>query len=293
MPALPPVADIDDEWGADHVGAEWSASPDAPDPEPVPERRPMARPVVSPDDAEGVAAVRTVWMLVGAAGLAVVGIVAVLLSGILVPDSEERGAGAGTDNPAIVPSGPAAVGPASGADVTAYAASAVENLAAADGTRVAVVSLTSYRSAESVDAVLASGGEVEVLGRLVAAPGGFPELVTGDLSAWADEERATAQAERDEIARILPTVEAGSEFIPAYEEDIRRYDALLAGLDPAGELVFGVVVRAPVGVLRGLVAQAELRLVDVGRTDFFDADGDYRGIRPEETTTAGTPRTRP
>ena len=116
------------------------------------------------------------------------------------------------------------------------------------------------------------------------------------IAEWLVDTRTSLQAERDEIAALLPTIEDPDDpFIATYTEDLARLDAQLAGLDPAGDLVFGLDVRGSADALRALATRPEVRLLDVGGGDGADPDdlATYRGLRPEETTTAGTPPARP
>ncbi|MGH9139198.1 MAG: hypothetical protein ACRD0G_19490, partial [Acidimicrobiales bacterium] len=166
-------------------------------------------------------------------------------------------------------------------------------LAAADGDRIGVVSLTSYRTAADADEIVAAGRGLDVMARLVAVPGSAPEVASGELEAWIESRRAPLQAERDELAEILPTVDEGSEFIPVYQADIDRLDTMLGQLSVDGELVFALVVRGPADALRALTAQAEVRLVDVGLDDEFRGGASYTGLRPEELDLAGSPDQRP
>lgn len=266
------LRDDPDEWGDDEEqGAEWSA-----------------------ESAAHAAAVRTVWLAIGALGLLVVGVIALALGGVV--DDDDGGDvptvaddGAVTDDPVLAP---VSIGPAPGVALADHVAVQAAALEAATGRRVAVVSLTSYRDATSADEVAATVG-AEVLARLVTLPGSAPELVAGDLQAWVDERRGPLGEERDALAEILPTVEEGSEFIPIYEADLARLDAVLDELGDGGELVFGLVVVADAGTLRLLAQQAEVRLVDVGPDAHFDASGAYAGVRPEELDVAGTPDVRP
>jgi hypothetical protein len=57
--------------------------------------------------------------------------------------------------------------------------------------------------------------------------------------------------------------------------------------------VFAVVVRAPVSRLRTIAKAPGVRLVDAGSSATAAPGVSYTGIRPEETTKAGTPDTRP
>ena len=234
------------------------------------------------EDPDHAAAVRTLRLLVAAVALVLLAGVSALLSGAL---DEDDGAG---DAPTLGEPGP---GPAPGEPVAAYLADRGAALADAHGTRVAVVSLTSYRPETAVTELVERAGGVEVEAYLAAVPGGRPEVVRDGISSWVVETRAELQAERDEIAALLPTIEDPADpFVAGYTEDLVRLEAQLVHLDPAGDLVFGVVVRGDAEALRRLAQRPEVRLLDL-------VDGDdvatANGLRPEETETAGTPPTRP
>ena len=237
-------------------------------------------------DAEA-AAIRAVRLAAIAVALVAVGGLALLLNRALD--------GSDDDPPLVLGEDVAAdLGPVSGTPVAAYVAEQQGRLAAIEGHRVAVVSLVSYRSAAAVDDLVARVAAAEVLARLVALPGAPPVTVAGSLGEYLDAQRAPLQAERDEIAGLIPTIEDPDDpFVAAYTEDLARLDAQLASLDPAAELVFGVVVRAGADELRRLAERPEVRVVAVGPSDRFEADRTYTGVRPEELDVAGTPETRP
>lgn len=239
-------------------------------------------------DAEHDAAVRTVRLLLAAGVLVVVALVAVLVAGSL--DDHDDGGGAADPALSLDPLG--LIGPATGTDVATYVAERAATLAAADGDRVAVVSLVSYRGEDSADRVAAEGGGpgIEVLAHLVALPGGDAEAVEGPVAEWLAGEREPLQAERDEIAALLPTIEDPADpFVTGYTEELTRLDAQLAALTPDTDAVFGLVVRGPVDALRRLATRPEVRLLDVAPTADLADLARYRGIRPDEVTTTGTP----
>jgi hypothetical protein len=277
------VHDDGDEWADDDLGGEWRAD----EPDVVGGgARPGGGPEVDPDHA---AAVRTVRLVVAALVLAVIAAVAVWVSGSLEDDDEPA-----ADDPTVLDGAEAVVGPPAGGAVEAYVAARRDVLADADGRRVAVVSLVSYRADTAVEDLLDAAGDVEVLLRLAALRGGEPTAVEGAVSSWVVDARSAIQAERDEIAALLPTIEDPADpFIAGYTEELAALDAQLAALDPAGELVFGVVVRADAGALRRLAERPEVRLVDVAPDDDLADPSRYRGLRPEELEVAGTPPTRP
>lgn len=278
----------DDEWGEDDAGGEWradEASDAGADDRDDGRRGGAAAPVV---DAEHAAAVRTVRLVVAAVVLALLAGVAVLVSGSLDDDEEPA-----TDDPTVLAGGEAVIGPSDGAGLDAYVAAGRDALAAAEGRRLAVVSLVSYRSEVAVDDLLEAAPGLDLVARLVALPGGEPEVIDGGVADWVVAARSSLQAERDEIAALLPTIEDPADpFIAGYTEELAALDAQLAALDPAGELVFGVLVSADAGALRRLAERPEVRLVDVAADDEVVDLAGYRGIRPDELTTAGDPPVR-
>jgi len=181
------------------------------------------------------------------------------------------------------------IGPPPGTDVVAYVESRKTALAQATGDRLAVVSLGRYMT-ETAAKTLATPGEVVAL--LAAAPGGAPATVTGDLAAWVNTQTAEARAEREEFRKLIPTVDDAG-FKRFYESEVQRLDKLLAAIKPTGDLVFGIVVRAPAPVLQQLAAKPDVRLVDAAPTADPGPKPSYRGLRPEETSKANEPNTRP
>lgn len=182
------------------------------------------------------------------------------------------------------------IGPPPGVDLGTYVETRKAALAQATGDRVAVVSLSEYSTAANARELV---GSAEVLALLAAAPGGQPALVTGDIAGWVDSQTADARAERDEIQKLIPTVRGDPEFQSFYRSEVDRLDNLIDSIDPEGDLVFGVVVRAPAPFLQELGSRGEVRLVDVGPSADPGPRPTYRGIRPEETVKANEPNTRP
>ncbi|MEW6153280.1 MAG: hypothetical protein AB1673_04715, partial [Actinomycetota bacterium] len=181
------------------------------------------------------------------------------------------------------------VGPPAGTDVVTYTASRKEALAQATGERVAVVSFVSYKTEAQARALV--GGR-EVLGLLAAAPAGAPDFVTGGLAGWANRQTADARAERDEIQRLIPTAGNDPAFQAFYRSEVERLNKLIASVRADSDLVFAVVVRAPVPGLAEMAGSPEVRLVDIGPETPLDPPA-YRGLRPEEASKANEPNTRP
>jgi hypothetical protein len=183
------------------------------------------------------------------------------------------------------------IGPAVGADVGAYLDERKQVLATATGDRVAVVSFDAYVSeADARGKVTSVGGRVDAL--LAAAPGGHPSTVADGLDAWAKSQRQSDVVDRDEIKRLLPTVD-DPVFKKFYESELVRLDAAIDSASPTSTVVFGVVVVGPADSLRALATTAGVRLVDVGQAATSAPGAVFKGLRPEETTKAGQPTTRP
>jgi hypothetical protein len=181
------------------------------------------------------------------------------------------------------------VGPAPGVELAGYVSARKAALAANREERLAVVSLAKYSTQAQVKTLL---GTNPVVALLVAPAGTAPAVVTGDLAAWAKEQTATTQSERDEIKKLIPTVDDPA-FKTFYNAEVTRLDKALKAFDPNSAMVFAVVVKAPAAALQALGAKAEVRLVDLANTATPTKDPVYRGLRPEETAKANEPALRP
>jgi len=181
------------------------------------------------------------------------------------------------------------IGPPAGADVVTYGKARKDALAAATGDRIAIVSFWNYTTEAKAKAL---AGDAEVMGLLAAAPGGQPAVVTGPLSAWVTAQTADARTERDELTKLIPTVE-DPKFKSDYQARVTELTKLINSIKPTGDLVFGLVVRAPAPSLQALQTKTEIRIVDVGPSAEPDAKPIYRGLRPEEDSKANQPAVRP
>ncbi len=243
---------------------------------------------VDPDEEEALREARRALFLALVAWMALV--VGIGVATIAVRTSESA-----TD-PTIVdgPGEQAAVGPAPGVAVDAYLRDRKAALANASGTRVAVVSFTTYRTEADARRILAGTDpqpRVEIDALLAAVPGDAPAVVRTSLADFVARERPSLQEQRDQIAQLLATVGPDKAYAQFYARELDRLTKALAGLDPNGDLVFGAVVTGPADVLRALGDDARVRLVDVGDRDMRDSpDRSYAGVLPDEVTTVGSPQ---
>lgn len=185
------------------------------------------------------------------------------------------------------------IGPLPGTAVAAYERSRAIALADVPGAerRAAVVSFSGYLSVEA--AIDATAG-LDRRSLLLALPGGRPieADVDADLAAIVRRQREEAAAEKQALEELLPTV-TDDDFRRQYRHDIERLGELLAAPAVPGPMVHGVLVVGTGDALRRTVAAAGVRLVDPGRDAEIPGTGEAAGLRPEETTRAGVPATRP
>jgi len=181
------------------------------------------------------------------------------------------------------------IGPQPGEELGGYLSGRSTALAGATGDRTAVVSLPAYVNENQARAAV---GQAKVVGLLAAIPGGLPSVVTGSMVDWVNGQVADKRSDRDEMQKLVPTVD-DQQFKAFYQDEIVRLNKLLDAVKPDGPLVFGVVVRAPAASLQALAASGQVRVVDVGTTADLPPGTPIRGVRPEETTKANDPATRP
>ena len=181
------------------------------------------------------------------------------------------------------------IGPLPGATIADYLTERRIALERLTSESVAVVSLSRYATEAEVRAGVAP---LAVVALLAAPPGDTPSVVDGSLTQWAEERREAQRVERDEINKIIPTTDDPA-FKEFYEQEVVRLDKAIAALDPAGPILFGVVLRGGADELRALSLKPGVRVVDVAPTGKAGESVDYRGLRPEETEKAGEPPTRP
>ncbi len=224
-----------------------------------------------------------------------VSLVVVGLGGLVAvtfgPDDPTNRRDPTTAAPSAEEAGPSTdgLGPFPGEEVAAYATERSQALAAATGDRVAVVSLSRYMTEPDARAAV---GRLEVVNLLAAAPGGTPSVVTGTMDDWVNGQVEGNRAERDEIERLLPTVD-DPQFKTFYEEEVARLTKLVDSVKPDGPHVFAVTVRGPATDLQALATSPDVRLVDVGPSAKLPPDTPLRGLRPEEAERANEPPIRP
>ena len=203
--------------------------------------------------------------------------------------SSARRGSTGTTSVAAGAAADDSIGPVAGVEVGPYLDERKQALAAAAGDRVAVVSFDAYVSEADARAKI---GSLKVDALLAAAPGAHPSTVTTGLDAWAKSQRQADVLERDEIKKLLPTVD-DPVFKKFYESEVVRLDNAIESASPTSTVVFGVVVVGPADSLRTLASTAGVRLVDVGDAATSAPGAVFKGLRPEETTKVGQPATRP
>lgn len=183
----------------------------------------------------------------------------------------------------------AAVGPVMGASVDRYLSDRRDALegAPADQRRVAVVSLTEFRTASEVDEQLDGLTVHEVLYRLPASEA-VPERlpVSGDLVDAVDarvaERIAEVEQEEEDVTSTLETTD-DPEFQEDFEARLDELAALRNTLRTDPRIVFGVVVEGEVEALRGLAGSPEVRLVDLAPEGTDVDTTTFHGVLPTST----------
>ncbi len=231
------------------------------------------------DDLGESAARRTLLLLVAAVAMALgAGIV-------LVVGGEDATV---TDPASVVGVTVTEIGPGEGTSVSSYAATRRDALRAAEGERLAIVSFDAYVAVAAVEDRL--GDDVVPQALMVVLPGGAATTTTDPAAARSDVV-ADAELQIAEISALLPTVE-DDEFDDFYRAELDRYALIVASADRA-DVVFAAVVRATAAELRALASRPGIRMVDIAAGTELEPEARLRGLRPEETTTVGTPEFRP
>jgi uncharacterized membrane protein len=184
----------------------------------------------------------------------------------------------------------AAIGPLDGTQITPYIAGRQPVLQKASGERAAVVSVDHYTTETEARAV---AGKLQVIALLAAPPGGAPSVVTGDMAAWAQQQRQNAAQERDQTQELLRNGVDDPEYRTFYQQEVARLNKVLGGIDPKGKVVFGLVVQGPATDLQALAKQPGVRLLDVASSAKVSDRTEYRGIRPEQNVTVNQHDPRP
>jgi hypothetical protein len=184
----------------------------------------------------------------------------------------------------------ASVGPLDGTEIATYIAGRQTVLQNATGDRAAVVSTDHYLTEAEARSI---AGRLEVIALLAAPPGAAPSVVTGDMSAWAQQQKDATTHERDQTQELLKNGVDDAEYRSFYQSEVGRLNKVLAGIDPKGKVVFGMAVRGPASELQALAKRAGVRLVDVAPSAKLGAKTEYHGIRPEQTATVNQHDPRP
>jgi hypothetical protein len=184
----------------------------------------------------------------------------------------------------------ATIGPLDGTDITPYIAGRQAVLQKASGDRAAVVSFDHYATETEARAVV---GKLPINALLAAPPGAAPSVVTGDMAAWAQQQRQSAAQERDQTQELLKNGVDDPEYRTFYQQEVARLTKVLGGIDPKGKVVFGLVVQGSAADLQALAKQPGVRLVDVASSAKVSDRTEYRGIRPEQTATVNQHDPRP
>jgi hypothetical protein len=174
------------------------------------------------------------------------------------------------------------LGPLDGTVLAQYIPDRQAALEKASGQRAAVVSFDKYLTEADARPF---AGQLQVVALLATPPGGTPSVVTGDMAAWAQQQRASTTQDRDQTAELLKNGVDDPDYKAFYQQEVARLNKLLKGIDPKGRVVFALVVTGPAADLQALAKKADVRLVDVAPSAKVNPQTEYRGLRPEQTTT--------
>jgi hypothetical protein len=182
------------------------------------------------------------------------------------------------------------IGPLDGTAVQPYVQDRQAALDKASGQRATVISVDHYVTEAEARAL---AGQLQVVALLAAPPGGTASVVTGGMAAWAQEQKANAIQERDQNQQLLNNGVDDPDFKTFYQQEVARLNKVIAGIDPNGKVVFGVVVTGAAADLQAMAKHPGVRLVDVAPSAKLNPQTEYRGIRPEQTTTVNQHDPRP
>lgn len=239
-----------------------------------------------------------------------IALAAAVVLAIGVPQVLEAARSAGTGDVAAGPDGPAApspepgrspqiVGPVRGADVQAYVDDRTQALQEApDTVDTAVVSFADVLTVDDARAVLGGVGEVRAVlyrlplpqaaARTVRVAAG--DDVTAALQAELEGRVADLQRDRDDAVTLLESGTVEDEaFVAEYQRLVAELDEAIAAVQD-GRLVHGVVVRAPLDALQGLVGAVGVRLVDPAPPGTDIALSVFTGLLPGDTSTVSEGR---
>jgi len=174
------------------------------------------------------------------------------------------------------------IGPLDGTGIAQYIQERQAALQKANGDRAAVVSLDKY---VTEGAARAAVGQLHIVALLAAPPGGAPSVVTGDMAAWAQQQKATAADQLNQTKELLQNGVDDPDYKAFYQSEVARLTKLVGSIDPKGNVVFGVVVTGSAAELQALAKTPDIRLVDVAPSAKVNDQTDYRGIHPEQSST--------
>jgi hypothetical protein len=174
------------------------------------------------------------------------------------------------------------IGPLDGNDINTYIQDRKAALQKASGDRAAVVSFDKYVTEADARAAV---GQLHVVALVAAPPGGAPSMVTGDMATWAQQQKASATDQRDQTQELLKNGVDDPDYKAFYQQEVARLNKVLAGVNPKGNVVMGVVVTGPAAQLQALATRPDVRLVDVAPTAKVNDQTEYRALHPEQTST--------
>ena len=223
----------------------------------------------------------------------------VLASGVTVasrtqPRQEPPPAAQDLADPGLVSDG--TLGPDLGENVPAYLDATKARLRALapgrpDGMVVAVISLSSYRTAEQVRDLV---GPLQVRQIFYRAPMKLPlgivrtaevEDVAVDSKREFQRVARLRQAEANELRKVAATIENDPEQKTEHEKDARIYSREAELLRGRCACVYGLVVQARLRMLVDLLNLPTVRTIDVSEVGADLTSFTFSALLPEETVT--------